>query len=142
MVALADAVQNEDPTLNPTASVDGISRRPRSLHETLGLLQNAINSISIMLGRGTFCDNRFRLLPTDWGGDEERGGNNWLDSGANADLSLIGIHHARIMDYGHQGFHQFPHIHPGPYRHPEHHGWHLGKAGYGVNHEVGRQASW
>ncbi|KAG0707349.1 kinase-like domain-containing protein [Suillus ampliporus] len=46
---LMDAVWKGDPTLNPAAILDGISKGLHFLHETLGLVHNDINPANIML---------------------------------------------------------------------------------------------
>ncbi|KAG2135510.1 kinase-like domain-containing protein [Suillus clintonianus] len=46
---LMDAVWKKDPTLNPAAILDGISKGLAFLHETLGLVHNDINPANIML---------------------------------------------------------------------------------------------
>ncbi|KAG1790532.1 kinase-like domain-containing protein [Suillus plorans] len=46
---LMEAVWKSDPTLNPAAILDGISKGLAFLHETLGLVHNDINPANIML---------------------------------------------------------------------------------------------
>ncbi|KAG1900596.1 uncharacterized protein F5891DRAFT_1032762, partial [Suillus fuscotomentosus] len=46
---LMEAVWKSDPTLNPAAILDGISKGLTFLHETLGLVHNDINPANIML---------------------------------------------------------------------------------------------